>query len=46
MAAEGHIIGNHTATHPSLPGLTDNDIRKELQLVHDKYSFQTLDSLM
>lgn len=24
MAAEGHVVGNHTMTHPSLPGLVDD----------------------
>lgn len=26
MADEGHIIGNHTVNHPSLPTVSDNDV--------------------
>ncbi|PKM81158.1 MAG: delta-lactam-biosynthetic de-N-acetylase [Firmicutes bacterium HGW-Firmicutes-14] len=35
MAAEGHIIGNHTTTHPSLPTITDREIRQEIKTTHD-----------
>ncbi|NLI11523.1 delta-lactam-biosynthetic de-N-acetylase [Pelotomaculum propionicicum] len=37
MVDEGHIVGNHTDTHPSLPDITDDQIRKEIQTVEDKY---------
>jgi peptidoglycan/xylan/chitin deacetylase (PgdA/CDA1 family) len=30
MAAGGHRIGNHTATHPHLPGLSDAAVRDEV----------------
>lgn len=31
MAEEGHIIGNHTVNHPSLPDLTNEQIKKETE---------------
>ncbi|NDL68064.1 delta-lactam-biosynthetic de-N-acetylase [Clostridiales bacterium F-3ap] len=31
MSKEGHVVGNHSATHPSFPGLTDGQLRKELE---------------
>jgi len=37
MVDEGHIVGNHTDTHPSLPDISDEQIKKELQVVEDKY---------
>lgn len=30
-AAQGHAVGNHTYSHPSLPTLYDNDVLDELQ---------------
>ena len=30
MINEGHIIGNHTVNHKSMPDLTDEEIKKEL----------------
>ncbi|MDP3487809.1 MAG: polysaccharide deacetylase family protein, partial [Bacillota bacterium] len=30
MAAEGHIIGNHTITHPSLADISEEKMRQEL----------------
>lgn len=33
IAASGHEIGNHTATHPHLNSLTAEEIRKELKTV-------------
>ena len=30
MAREGHIIGNHTLTHPSVPSLDEEQIKSEL----------------
>lgn len=36
MVAEGHEVGNHTATHPSLPGRTNAEIRAELNDVQKK----------
>jgi len=31
MVAEGHLVGNHTATHPSLPTITDAQVVKEVR---------------
>jgi len=33
MAAEGHIIGNHSNTHPSMPSVSNEEIIKELDTV-------------
>ncbi|OPZ74650.1 MAG: Peptidoglycan-N-acetylmuramic acid deacetylase PdaA precursor [Firmicutes bacterium ADurb.Bin456] len=33
MVEEGHIVGNHTDTHPSLPDINDEKIKQELQVV-------------
>ena len=38
MVEEGHIVGNHTDTHPSLPDVTDEEIKKELQVVEESYA--------
>lgn len=35
MAAEGHTIGNHTWSHPDLPGLSADDIRDQIQRTQD-----------
>jgi peptidoglycan-N-acetylmuramic acid deacetylase len=37
MVDEGHIVGNHTDTHPSLPDISDGQIKKEIQVVEQKY---------
>lgn len=34
MIDEGHIIGNHTVNHYSMPDLTDEKIKKEIQDLH------------
>ncbi len=34
MIAEGHIIGNHTVNHYSMPDLTDEKIKTEVQELH------------
>ena len=36
--ARGHLVGNHTETHPSLLRLTPREIRIELRLCHDAIS--------
>jgi peptidoglycan/xylan/chitin deacetylase (PgdA/CDA1 family) len=36
--ARGHVIGNHTDTHPNLFLLTPTQIRAELRLCHDAIS--------
>ncbi len=37
MVDEGHIVGNHSDTHPSFPEVSDSEIKKELQVVEEKY---------
>jgi len=37
MVEEGHIVGNHTDTHPSLPDVSDEQIKKELQTVEEGF---------
>jgi peptidoglycan-N-acetylmuramic acid deacetylase len=36
MAMEGHIIGNHTVNHPSMPKITDEKIREEIKVVEEE----------
>ncbi|WP_433512645.1 polysaccharide deacetylase family protein [Nonomuraea sp. CA-143628] len=40
-AAEGHAIGNHTYSHPSLPTLLDNEILAEIQNTQELIKEQT-----
>lgn len=35
IAAAGHVVGNHTDTHPRLPTLSDAQVRAELSAVED-----------
>ena len=35
MIAEGHIVGNHTYSHPSLPQCSDSEVEEEVTLLHD-----------
>lgn len=35
IAAAGHVVGNHTDTHPRLPTLNDAQVRAELSAVED-----------
>lgn len=36
MIDEGHIVGNHTANHPSMPSVTDDEkLKKEIMELHD-----------
>lgn len=37
MVEEGHIVGNHTDNHPSLPDITDAQIETELRTVERDY---------
>ncbi|SFF02074.1 delta-lactam-biosynthetic de-N-acetylase [Alteribacillus iranensis] len=37
MATEGHIVGNHSWHHPSLPEKSKETIKKELDAVKNKY---------
>lgn len=34
MITDGHIIGNHTVNHKSMPGLTEEELTKELMKLH------------
>jgi len=34
MIAEGHIVGNHTVNHPSIPELNNEEIKKEITKLH------------
>ncbi len=34
MIDEGHIVGNHTVNHKSMPNLTDEQIKEELMNLH------------
>lgn len=44
MINEGHIVGNHTCSHPSMPSITDEQIEKELmqlhQAVYQKFNYE------
>ncbi len=35
MIDEGHTVGNHSYTHPSLPDCSDNEIIEEVSVLHD-----------
>ena len=43
MVNEGHIVGNHTLNHPSLPDKTDEEIEKDVselnEIFEKKYGF-------
>lgn len=41
MVDEGHIVGNHTENHPSLPDLSEEEIKRELQAVEKKFEEAT-----
>ena len=34
MIDEGHIVGNHTVNHKSMPSLSDEELKKELMTLH------------
>ncbi len=36
IAANGHDLGNHSATHPHMAAITSDKIREELTKTHDK----------
>lgn len=44
MIEEGHIVGNHTVNHKSMPNLSDDDLTKEVmdlhQAVYEKYGYE------
>lgn len=37
MKKEGHLVGNHTSTHPSLPDKSVTDIKKEIKECEETY---------
>ena len=37
MSNEGHIVGNHTNNHPSMPEISDEQIKNELQVVETRF---------
>lgn len=37
MTEEGHIVGNHTINHPSLPEISDEEIKLELENLTQRY---------
>ena len=44
MIDEGHIIGNHTVNHKSMPDLNTDTIKKEVMYLHtkiyEKYNYE------
>ena len=44
MIDDGHIVGNHTVNHKSLPDLTDAEIKKEVmdlhQAIYEKFNYE------
>ena len=44
MINEGHIIGNHTCNHPSMPSISDEEIEKEImelhQAIYEKFNYE------
>ena len=44
MIEEGHVVGNHTVNHKSLPSLSDSEIEKEIMDLHkalfDKFGYE------
>lgn len=44
MINEGHIVGNHTSNHPSMPSISDEEIENEImklhQAVYEKFNYE------
>ena len=44
MINEGHIVGNHTVNHKSMPNISDEEIEKEImqlhQAVYEKFNYE------
>ncbi|AIS52978.1 hypothetical protein TKV_c18280 [Thermoanaerobacter kivui] len=38
MVKEGHIVGNHTVNHPSLPTMPDEKVKEEITKLGDMFS--------
>ncbi|GAB6157594.1 hypothetical protein JCM39194_07940 [Desulfotomaculum varum] len=45
MVQEGHLVGNHTDHHPSLPQISDEAVIKEIQTVSDSFAQLTGSSM-
>ena len=46
MVQEGHIVGNHTLSHPDMSGISSlNDFRKQLEGVENLYKETTGESM-
>lgn len=41
MINEGHIVGNHTQNHPSLPGVSDDVLKAEINTLTESYKSLT-----
>jgi len=37
MVRDGHIVGNHTENHPSLPEKTDEEVKRETEQLNEKF---------
>ena len=44
MLEEGHLVGNHTVNHKSMPDITDEEIKKEVmdlhQSLYEKFAYE------
>ena len=44
MIDEGHIVGNHTVNHPSMPDLTNDKLKEEITKLHmavfEKFNYE------
>lgn len=44
MLEEGHLVGNHTVNHKSMPSITDEEIQKEMmdlhKAVYEKFAYE------
>ena len=44
MIDEGHIVGNHTVNHKSMPDLSEDEIKKEImdlhQVIYQKFNYE------
>jgi len=44
MIDEGHIVGNHTVNHKSMPSISDDEIQKEVMdlhtVVYEKFGYE------
>lgn len=45
MVEEGHVVGNHTVNHPSMPDLNEEEITKELTELNKSFKNLTNESM-